>query len=122
MVEKFYFQRLKIWQKSHLLTLEIYKISQKFPKSEKYGITSQIRRSASSVPANIVEGYSRKGSREFLHFLYQARASLDETTYFLILSKDLKYLSKDESDVIFEKIIVVMKMLNKFISYQKSKL
>lgn len=116
---KFNFSRLKIWQKSHALTLDIYQITKTFPKHELFGLTSQIRRSASSVPANIVEGYSRKGNKEFVQFLYQARSSLDETIYFLILSFDLDYINQEKYEELIDKASVLMKMLNSFISKVK---
>lgn len=64
------FTNLKIWEKSHKLTLEIYKTTKLLPKSETFGIISQIQRSSSSIPANIAEGYSRKSNKEFIQFLY----------------------------------------------------
>lgn len=116
---EFNFYRLKIWQKAHLLTLGIYKITKDFPKYELYGIVSQIRRAAASVAANIVEGYSRKSKKEFIQFLYQARGSLDEVIYFLILSKDLHYLSDKDFEKIINLASELMKMLNSFISKNK---
>lgn len=110
------FKRLKIWEKAHKLTLTIYKITDKFPQNEQYGIVSQLRRSISSVPANIVEGYSRKGTKEFIHFLYQARSSLDESSYFMILASDLKYISQKEYREFKSKSLILTKMLNSFIS------
>lgn len=70
------FTELKIWQKSHQLALEIYKPTTKLPNCEKYGIISQIQRAATSIPANIVEGFSRKDNKEFLQFFYQVKGSL----------------------------------------------
>lgn len=90
------FKDLKVWVKSHNLVLEIYKISKLFPAEEKFGLTSQIRRSASSIPANIVEGFKRKGQKEFAHFLNLADASLEETKYHLMLAHDLKYLVRED--------------------------
>ena len=87
------FEDLIVWQKSHQLTLEIYRITKNFPSEEKFGIISQIRRSAYSISANIVEGHSRKSKKEFLHFLSISKGSLEELKYFLILSKDLNYLT-----------------------------
>ena len=90
------FKNLKIWEKSHQLTLKIYRLTKQIPKSELFGITSQIQRASSSIPANIVEGYGRKGNKEFTQFLYQAKGSLVETQYFLILIRDLKYVASQE--------------------------
>jgi len=114
------FENLKIWEKSHSLALEVYKQTRSFPKHEVYGIISQLRRAASSVPANIVEGYSRRSKKEFVQFLYQARGSLDEVIYFLILSKDLGYITKSDLDNLRLKYSALMKMLNSFISKIKT--
>ncbi len=112
------FKDLKIWEKSHQLTLLVYKLTKHLPKSETFGIISQIQRASSSVPANIVEGFGRKSNKEFLQFLYQAKGSLVETQYFLILINDLKY--SDTTDIInqYEELA---KMLNSFISQIKLK-
>lgn len=89
------FKKYDIWQLSHELTLEIYRITNLFPKEEMYGITSQIRRASSSISTNISEGCGRNSDAEFNQFLNIALGSALETEYLLILSKDLKYI--DES-------------------------
>lgn len=114
------FKELKIWQESHKLTLEIYKLTEKFPKSEIYGISSQIQRASSSVPANIVEGYNRKGNKEFIQYLYQSRGSLSETEYFIILATDLKYIDNSKSEELLNRYEILSKMLSSFISYIKN--
>lgn len=86
------YKNLKVWEISHELTLEIYKITQNFPKEETYGLVSQMRRAAYSIPANIVEGKSRESQKEFMRFLIIARASSDELSYFILLAKDLEYI------------------------------
>lgn len=86
------FRDLKVWQKAHALVLNVYKITQYFPKEEKFGLVAQLRRSASSIPTNVIEGHKRKGKKEFLYFLNLADASLEETKYHLILSRDLGYI------------------------------
>ena len=90
------FRDLKVWQKAHELTLAVYKTTSNFPSEEKYGLCSQLRRAAASVPTNVVEGYRRKGGKEFLRFLNIAEGSLEETKYHLILSRDLGYLNLAE--------------------------
>ena len=90
------FRKIKAWQYADDLAVLVYSATRDFPKNEVYGITSQIRRAAVSVPVNIVEGANREHKKEYLHFLYVARASLSETEYFLHLSKRLEYL-QDES-------------------------
>ena len=72
------FKNLKVWEKAHLLTLDAYQSSKSFPREEIYGLTSQMRRSAVSVPSNIAEGKGHRSDKEFSHFLYHARGSLLE--------------------------------------------
>ncbi|MBZ0183208.1 MAG: four helix bundle protein [Melioribacteraceae bacterium] len=92
------FKDLIVWQKGHQLTLEIYKVTMKFPSEEKFGLTSQLRRAAYSIPSNIVEGHSRKSKKEFLQFLNIAKGSLEELKYFIILSNDLNYITNKEQE------------------------
>ena len=86
------FKKLIVWQESHSLTLAIYSETRLFPREEKYGLTSQLRRAAFSISANIAEGRSRKSKKEYMYFLNIARGSLCETEYFILLAKDLGYL------------------------------
>ena len=88
------FYQLRVWQKSHELVLEVYKLTKSFPKYELFGIIPQLNRAASSVPANIVEGFLRDTTKEFIKFLYNARGSAGETMYFLGLAKDLGYIDE----------------------------
>jgi len=115
------FKDLKIWEKSHQLTLQVYKLTRELPKSETFGIISQIQRASSSVPANIVEGFGRKGKNEFIQFLYQAKGSLVETQYFLILIKDLNYSNQANIEKLIEQYEDLAKMLNSFITQIKLK-
>ena len=85
------FKELLVWKKSHQLTLDIYQLTKAFPKEEMFGLTSQIRRSAVSVPANITEGYRKKTKPDKAKFMNIAQGSLDETHYYLILAHDLAY-------------------------------
>ena len=80
------------------LTVAIYQQTKTFPKEEIYALTSQLRRAAYSVPANIVEGSSRESKRDYLHFLYISRGSLSETQYFIHLSRRLGYLSDTDAE------------------------
>lgn len=89
------YRNLLAWQKAHELALEIYKLSTDLPQEEKYGIRAQLRRAALSVPTNIVEGYNRKGVKEFAHFLDIALGSLAETEYLLEFSVDIGFLQKE---------------------------
>ena len=85
------FEELIVWQKSHQSVLRIYKLTQSFPQHEVFGLVSQIRRSAVSVPANIAEGFKRKGKADKLRFFNISQASLEEVRYYLILAHDLGY-------------------------------
>ena len=93
-------RKLEVWELADDLAFKIYKVSRGFPKEEIYGITSQIRRSALSIPTNIVEGYSRKGDKELSHFINISLASLAETKYLIYFSHRLEYLSDNEYDKI----------------------
>ncbi|MGB9591790.1 MAG: four helix bundle protein [Candidatus Kryptoniota bacterium] len=108
------FRRLNIWQESHEFAIMVYKATEKFPKEEKFGLTSQIRRAAFSVPANIVEGYAYGSNKKFLQFLDIATGSLAETEYYLLLAKDLNFLEKREYGALEEKRAKVGAYLNKF--------
>ena len=92
------FRDLEVWQKAHVLVLEVYKVTAGFPSHEKYGIVSQLRRAAMSVPANIAEGFGRKGTREFLQCLAIGNGSLEEARYFLLLSTDLGYMPEEQNE------------------------
>ena len=85
------FQDLIVWQKAHQFVLTIYSLTAEFPKTEIYGLTSQIRRAAVSIPANIAEGFRKRTKPEKSRFLNIAQGSLEETRYYLILAKDLHY-------------------------------
>ena len=86
------YKKYKVWELGHEITLEIYKLTQGFPKEEIYGITSQMRRASYSIPANIVEGCGRESDAEFKRFLIISQGSANELEYFTVLAKDLGYL------------------------------
>lgn len=110
------FRDLEIWKEAHSLVLEIYRITKDFPKEETYGLISQIRRSAISVAACIVEGHSRNTKKEFIKFLYDARASAAETEYHLFLAKDLKYLNENLYETLCNRYQVLGKRINALIN------
>ena len=87
------FKKLQIWEMSHKLTLYIYDITASFPKSETFGLTSQLRRAVASVPTNIAEGCGRNSNTDTAHFIQIAIGSLCETEYHIILAHDLGYIS-----------------------------
>jgi four helix bundle protein len=86
------FEDLIVWQKSHALVLRVYKLTKTYPKDELFGLTSQMRRAAVSVPANIAEGFSKKGKPDKARILNIAQASLEELRYYFMLSRDLGYV------------------------------
>ena len=105
------FTQLIVWQKAHQFVLAVYKLTKNFPKEEVFGLTSQFRRAAVSIPANIAEGYKKKGKMDKARFFNIAEGSLEECKYYLILTKDLGYAEvKNESDLSEE----VSKLLNAY--------
>ena len=111
---------LEVWQKAMQLVEDIYKISANFPKEEIYGLTSQIRRAAVSIPSNIAEGAARQGYKEFIQFLYISLGSLSEVETQIMLAKRLSYTSN--ITVILQEITTIKKMLNGLINHQKNKI
>lgn len=105
------FKDLKVWQKSYSLVLEVYKATKIFPSEEKFGLVSQIRRAATSVPSNIAEGYARRYLKQYIQFLYVAYASGAELETQLMLAKDLGYLKGEGFREIIEKYYEVERML-----------
>jgi four helix bundle protein len=92
------FLDLRSWQESHKLALEIYGLTNQFPEEERYGLISQMRRAAVSVPSNIAEGMGRSGSKELIRFMINARGSIQELLYQILLAKDLGFIGQDEYD------------------------
>ena len=108
------FRQLKVWQKSHALTLAIYRATSPFPREEAYGLTGQIRRACSSIPANIAEGCGRGGRVELARFLQIARGSASEVEYHLLLARDLSLLSGNDYDYLNGQLTEVQKVLSSF--------
>jgi len=98
------FEDLFVWQKAHQLVLGIYKITKSFPREELFGIVSQVRRSAVSVPANIAEGFRKRTKAEKQRYLTIAHGSLEETRYYLVLSRDLGYCQPSELIKLLEEV------------------
>ena len=105
------FREIKVWEKAHALTLEIYKASSRFPREETYGLTSQLRRSSSSIPANIAEGFGRGGNAELARFLQIGMGSASELEYHVLLAKDLDFLALKSYEHLQERLVEVKKML-----------
>lgn len=108
------FKELKMWQKAHSFVLDVYKVTEHFPKQELFGLTSQFRRAAVSIPANEAEGYKRKGKPDKLRFFNIAQASLEETRYYILLSKDLNYINSIEEQSLTLNIEEASKSLNSY--------
>ncbi len=105
------FKDLTVWSKAHELTISIYRLTHAFPKDEMYGLTSQVRRSAASIGANIAEGCGRRSDGELVRFLQIARGSASETEYHLLLAKDLGFLCESDFRKTEQKVVEVQRML-----------
>ena len=98
------FRDLEVWREAHKVVLLVYQCTLNFPVEERYGLTSQMRRAAVSVPANIVEGFKRRGIAEKIRFYNIAEASLEELKYYFILAEDLQYLSATDLNANADKV------------------
>lgn len=105
-------ENLNVFIQAHELTLDMYKITKNFPKEEKFGLASQIRRSSSSICANLLEGGSRINTKEYRQFVGIAKGSAGELKYHLLLSRDLEYISNEEYENFYRKVNDICKMLN----------
>ena len=115
------YKELSIWQKSYQLCLEIYRITKEFPKEERYGLTSQIRRASVSIPSNIAEGYGRKTTPEYLRALYVAYGSNCELETQILLSGDLGYINEEDMKKLQKAIGDVERMLKALIRALENK-
>ncbi len=115
------YRSLKVYQQAHVLVKEIYRVTEQFPKSELFGLVSQMRRSVVSVVANTIEGYSRGSKKELKQFLFIANGSLVELEYYLELVRDLKYISEVEYFNLDRQRIAVGSLLGGFIRHLKNK-
>lgn len=115
------YKELTVWQKAYYLCLDIYKITKSFPMEEKYGLTSQVRRAAVSVPSNIAEGYGRKSTKEYLQLLYVAYGSICELETQILLSGDLKYIETRDLERLQQETGEVERMLKALIKSLENK-
>jgi four helix bundle protein len=106
------YKNLLVWEKAHRLTLAVYRTTQKFPRDERFGLTSQVRRSSASVAANLAEGCGRRSDGEMGRFVQIAMGSGAELSYHLLLSKDLGYLETTEFEHLVSELDEVMRMLS----------
>ncbi len=113
------FRTLQVWEKSHSITLNIYKLTSSFPKEELYGLTSQIRRASASIPTNIAEGCGRGSDADFARFLQMAFGSASETEYLLLLLYDLEFISISDYEILIVDIVEIKKMLSFLINKLK---
>lgn len=109
------FRELKVWWKSHGLVLSVYKATAAFPRSEMYGVTSQMKRAAASIPANIAEGCGRSGNPELVRFMQISMGSASELEYFLVLASDLGYLGQADHELLARDLGEVKRMLSSLI-------
>ncbi|MBK9732453.1 MAG: four helix bundle protein [Chitinophagaceae bacterium] len=111
------YTELNVWKKARVLAVSVYSLTAQFPKSELYGLTSQIRRASVSVAANIAEGCGRQYKKETLQFLFIARGSLFELEAELYLAFDFRYITDKELQILLETLIECRKLLSGFINY-----
>ena len=116
------YEELNVFKESHKFVLEIYKITETFPNEEKFRLVDQLIRASYSIPSNIAEGNSRNTTKDYINFLYNARGSANEIKYFLLLSKDLGYISVKRYLELKTKIEDIIKMLNGLINSLRGKL
>jgi len=115
------YKELKVWQKAYQFCLGIYEITRRFPKEEKYGLTSQIRRSAISIPSNIAEGYGRKTTGEYIQALYISYGSLCELETQILLASDLDYIGAEKIEIFQKEMGDVERMLKGLIKSLENK-
>ena len=116
------YKDLQVWQKSYDLCLKLYGLTSKFPNDEKYGLTSQMRRSAVSIPSNIAEGYGRKSTADYIRMLYIAYGSVCELETQVLLAGDLGYIAQSPLDALKSDIAEVERMLKALTKSLESKI
>ena len=114
------FKKLKVWEKAHRLTLDVYQASATFPREELYGLTSQIRRSCLSIPTNIAEGCGRSSDTDFARFLQISIGSASEVEYLLLLGRDLDLLVHEEYEELNSVVVEIKRMLTSLIKTLRS--
>lgn len=114
------FEDLPVWQDARKFTNKIYKLTNKFPKEELYGLTSQIRRATVSIMSNIAEGFDRRSDKELSNFLSMSRGSSSEVQNDLYIALDLKYISQTEFNQLYQEAKKIAKQINGLMTYLKS--
>ena len=115
------YRELEVWKKSIGLVKILYKVTEKFPENERFGLIIQIRRAAVSIPANIAEGWGRETIKNYVQFLRIARGSLFELDTLILIAFELNYISKEQEDIVKTKIEEIGRMLNSMIKKLNSK-
>lgn len=110
------FRELQVWQKAHALTLAVYRVTSEFPREEVYGLTAQMRRCCSSIPANIAEGCGRNSDTDFARFLQIAMGSASELEYHLLLAHDLGFMREADYAEHSSSVVEIKRMLSSFIA------
>ncbi|MYE54953.1 MAG: four helix bundle protein [Chloroflexi bacterium] len=116
------FKQLKVWQKSHNLTLKAYKVTKAFPREEIYGLTNQIRRASSSIPANIAEGCGMDGDAQFARFLQISMGSATELEYHFLLARDLGLIDAATYNTLNDELTQTKRMLTIFIQRVRARI
>ena len=114
MMKTFSFEQLTVWQQAHAFVLEVYKITKQFPKEEIYGLTSQFKRAAVSIAANIAEGYRKRGIKDKLRYYNISQGSADECLYYIILSRDLGFITTEVYEQLNNQLDLVSRLLNSY--------
>ena len=114
------FRNLRVWEKSHRLTLDVYSLSKAFPRDEMYGLSSQMRRASASIGRNIAESCCRKGDTEMARFLQISMGSASELEYQLLLAHDLNYLPNPGYDRLVAQVVEVKRMLSSLMQRVKA--
>jgi four helix bundle protein len=115
------FEKLPFFKAAHPFVLSVYTLTKNYPQDEKFALVNQLRRASSSIIANVIEGNSRTHPKEVLQFLFIAKGSLEESRYFLLLSKDLSYISQKDYDKTFEQTENIGRQLSGLIKYWNDK-
>jgi four helix bundle protein len=108
----YHYKQLKVWQKAMKLVIHVYKVTKTFPKHEQYGLVSQMRRSAISIPSNIAEGHGRNSDKEIVRFLNIARGSIYDLDTQIEISRQLNYLAQQEFNFVFNQLDEISRMLS----------
>jgi four helix bundle protein len=116
------YKDLIVWQRGRFVVREVYELCKQLPKTEQYGLISQMQRASVSIPANIAEGYGKSYPKEYIHHLSHARGSLYELEIYLFLLEDLKYISVEELSPLTDEMIGLTRMLSKLITVLQDKL